>query len=170
MTVPKEGIFAVYKPKGPTSNDVLKSIRKIARTKKVGHAGTLDPLAEGVLVVGIGREATKKLKDVVKKEKEYIARIRFGITSATDDEEGEKKTVLVSAVPSETTVAQVIQNFKGSIRQKPPVYSAVKVGGKEAYKRARKGETVELKERIVEVKDIEVLQYRWPYADIRVVT
>ncbi|HEX9664520.1 MAG TPA: tRNA pseudouridine(55) synthase TruB, partial [Patescibacteria group bacterium] len=79
------GIVAVYKPKGPTSNDVVQIIKK-ATGEKVGHAGTLDPLAEGVLVVGIGQEYTKKLKDIVQSEKEYIAKIKLGQTSATDDE------------------------------------------------------------------------------------
>ena len=82
------GIFGIYKPKGPTSNDIVQSIKRIAGGEKVGHAGTLDPLAEGVLVVGIGREATKKLGIEVKKEKEYLAKIKLGETSETDDEEG----------------------------------------------------------------------------------
>src|SRR4030043_1773793 len=83
-------IFVIYKPKGPTSHDIIDEIRKITGIKKVGHAGTLDPLACGVLVVGVGREATKKLNEIVAKEKEYIAVIKLGEESSTDDEEGEK--------------------------------------------------------------------------------
>ncbi len=87
------GIFAVYKPKGPTSYQVVEKIKKLTGEKKVGHAGTLDPLAEGVLVVGIGREATKKLGEIVNKEKEYEAIIFLGEESETDDEEGQKKKI-----------------------------------------------------------------------------
>ena len=83
-------IFAVYKPKGMTSNALLNHLRHAAGTKKIGHAGTLDPLAEGVLVVGVGRDATKQLFQEVAKENEYTAVIRLGMTSTTDDEEGEK--------------------------------------------------------------------------------
>ena len=86
-------IFTVYKPKGLTSNDVVKIIKKYFNEKKVGHAGTLDPLATGVLVIGVGRQATKKLSEIVKKEKEYIAKIKLGQTSTTDDNEGQKTKI-----------------------------------------------------------------------------
>src|SRR3990167_6784444 len=85
-----KNIFPVYKPKGPTSNDIVVKIKKITGIKKVGHAGTLDPLASGVLVIGIGREATKQLGSIVAKEKEYVATVKLGQTSTTDDEEGVK--------------------------------------------------------------------------------
>jgi len=85
-----EKIFAVYKPKGPTSYDVVDRIKRLTGEKRVGHAGTLDPLASGVLVIGVGREATKKLADIVDQEKEYIVKIKLGETSTTDDAEGTK--------------------------------------------------------------------------------
>lgn len=163
-------IFAVYKPVGPTSHDVVERIRKMTGVKKVGHAGTLDPLAKGVLVVGIGREATKKLHEAVQKEKEYIAKIRLGATSATDDEEGEKTAIAVRRKPSAAEVRKAALGFVGSILQTPPVFSAVKIRGKEAYKRARRGEEVELKPRPVEIKKIEVLGYRWPHLRLKVTT
>lgn len=163
------GIFAVYKPKGPTSNDVVQDIKRITGGEKVGHAGTLDPLAEGVLVVGISREATKKLNEEVKKEKEYLARIKLGETSTTDDEEGEKTAVSLER-PARSDIESAVEKFLGKIKQIPPIYSAVKVGGKEAYKFARHGEKPILLERDAEVKEIEVLDYEWPFLELRVVT
>ena len=163
------GIFGIYKPKGPTSNDIVQSIKRIAGGEKVGHAGTLDPLAEGVLVVGIGREATKKLGIEMKKEKEYLAKIKLGETSATDDEEGEK-TPVSDRKPALSEVKEAIKKFTGKIRQVPPIYSAIKIAGKEAYKFARKGEKPVLLEREVELKEIEILEYEWPYLELRAVT
>ncbi len=165
-----EGNFAIYKPKGPTSNDILEELRRITKIKKIGHAGTLDPLARGVLVVGIGREATRKLADLVKGEKEYLATIRLGVESTTDDEEGEKREVKVEGIPSLKDVEEVLSKFKGEILQTPPTFSAVKVKGKEAYKLARRGETPKLKPRKVEIKEIKILRYEWPNLKLRVVT
>ena len=163
-------IVAVLKPKGPTSHDVIDEIRLITGEQKVGHAGTLDPLASGVLVVGIGREATKKLNEIVQKEKEYIASVRLGVTSTTDDEEGLKHEVEVKEIPEDKKISLSVRRFVGSINQTPPVYSAVKVGGQESYKRARRGEEVKLRPRAVEIKEIEILEYKWPILKLRVVT
>jgi len=165
-----KGIFAIYKPKGPTSNDVLKKIRRITGIKKVGHAGTLDPLARGILVVGIEREATKQLNNIVKKEKEYLATIKLGIESTTDDEEGEKKILEINNPPLTNQVEKVVKNFQGEIMQTPPIFSAIKVKGQEAYKLARQGKDVTLKPRKVEIKKIEILDYQWPYLKLKVVT
>lgn len=162
-----DGIFAVYKPKGPTSNDVVQDVKRIVKDK-VGHAGTLDPLAEGVLVVGVG-EATKKLSSEVKKEKEYLAKIKLGETSTTDDEEGEK-TAGVGGKPERSAVESAVGEFLGKIKQRPPVYSAVKIRGKEAYKFARRGEKPVLLEREAEIKELEILDYKWPYLELRAVT
>lgn len=163
-------IFAVYKPKGPTANGVLKMIKRFTGIKKVGHAGTLDPLASGVLVVGVGRGATKRLSEVVKKEKEYLATIRFGEESTTADEEGEKTVFEVLKRPTSKEVEAVVSEFEGRIQQVPPPYSAVKVAGKEAYKLARRREKVSLKPREVEIKKIDILDYSWPYLNLRVTT
>jgi tRNA pseudouridine55 synthase len=164
-----DGIFAIYKPKGPTSNDVVQDIKRITGGEKVGHAGTLDPLAEGVLVVGIGREATKKLGVEVKKEKEYLAKIKLGEMSTTDDEEGEK-TSISDIKPALSDIKDAVKKFIGKIKQIPPIYSAVKVRGKEAYKFARKGMMPLLLERDAEIKEIEILVYEWPFLELRVVT
>lgn len=163
-----DGILAIYKPKGPTSNDVVQDIKRITGGEKVGHAGTLDPLAEGVLVIGIGG-ATKKLNEEVKKEKEYLAKIKLGETSTTDDGEGEKVTISLEK-PICSAVEGAVEKFLGKIKQIPPVYSAVKVQGKEAYKFARKGVKPLLLEREADVKKIEILNYEWPFLELRVVT
>src|SRR3989344_3976632 len=142
-------IFAVYKPKGLTSNAVLNHLRHAAHTKKIGHAGTLDPLAEGVLVVGVGRDATKQLAKEVAKEKTYRANY---------------------TIPTREDIEMILHKFEGVIFQIPPPYSAVKVKGKEAYKRVRKGEKVSLEPRRVEIKSITLESYEWPFLLLRVVT
>ena len=161
--------MAIWKPKGPTSNDVVQDVKRITGGKKVGHAGTLDPLAEGVLVIGIGREGTKNLSVEVKKEKEYLAKVKLGETSITDDEEGEK-TAVSDKKPDKADITDIMRKFIGKIKQVPPIYSAIKVSGKEAYKFARQGEKPVLLERDADIKEIEVLSYEWPYLELRVVT
>jgi tRNA pseudouridine55 synthase len=161
-------IIGIYKPKGLTSFDVVRIIKKITG-KKVGHAGTLDPLASGVLVIGIGRQGTKKLKEIVLHEKEYIAKIKLGQISKTDDEEGDKVTKEVLKIPEIDDIKRVIKNFIGKIKQVPPLYSAIKIKGKEAYKYARQGKKIKLKAREVQIKSIEILKYSWPFLEIKVV-
>jgi tRNA pseudouridine55 synthase len=163
-------IFTIYKPKGPTSYDMIAQVKKATGESRVGHAGTLDPLAEGVLVVGVGRDATRQLEGVVKKEKEYIADIKLGVTSETDDEEGIKtKTKNVKSVKL-SEVKEVIEKFIGIVDQVPPIYSAIKVSGQRAYKAARKGQELKLAPRKVEIKSIKILKYKYPNLKIRVIT
>ncbi len=165
-----ENIIPIYKPKGWTSFDVVAKVRKLLNVKKVGHAGTLDPLATGVLVVAVGREATKKISEIVGKEKEYIAKIKFGETSTTDDEEGEKmKVQSLKLKVQKIKINNVLKRFIGQISQVPPIYSAIKVSGKRSYELARKGKDVKLKAREVEIKDIKIISYRWPYLKIKIV-
>lgn len=165
-----KGIFAVYKPKGPTSHDIVDKIRKITGVKKVGHAGTLDPLASGVLVIGVGREATKKLHEVVAQEKEYIAKIHLGMESVTDDGEGDKTIIKILRKPTKKEIDEAFSEFKGQIFQTPPQFSALKIKGKPAYRLARAGKEVKLEPRRVLIKEIEILRYAWPYLTLRVVT
>jgi len=164
-----ENIFPIWKPKGPTSNQVLERLRKITGIKKIGHAGTLDPLASGVLIVGIGK-ATKMLSQFQKKEKEYLADIKLGMESSTDDEEGKKRKIFVSKPPSLREIEKILKTFQGEILQTPPVFSAVKVGGKEAYKWARRGKIPKLKPRRVQIKKIEILNYQWPILSLKIIT
>ncbi|MCL5017361.1 MAG: tRNA pseudouridine(55) synthase TruB [Patescibacteria group bacterium] len=165
-------IFAFYKPKGITSNDAVQRVKRLigVRGAKIGHAGTLDPLAQGVLVIAVGREATKTINDVVKKEKEYIAEITLGSESSTDDAEGEKTEIKFVKKPEIGDIKKILPEFIGKIKQTPPIYSAIKVSGKEAYKYARKGQPVEMQPREVEVKNIEILDYAWPILKIKVLT
>lgn len=163
------GIFAIYKPVGPTSHDIVNQLRKITGERRIGHAGTLDPLASGVLVVAIGREFTKKLSEIVKKEKEYLAKIKFGEYSTTDDQEGEKTKVDFLIKPTLKIIQSTIVQFIGKIEQIPPQYSAIKIKGKTAYSLARIGEKIELKSRLIEIKNIEIIKYSWPYLELKVV-
>jgi tRNA pseudouridine55 synthase len=165
-----ENIFAVYKPRGITSHDVIDILRTKLDVRRIGHAGTLDPLARGVLVVGVGRDATKRLSRIVKKEKEYIATVKLGETSTTDDTEGEKVKNLKSQISNLKEIQRILREFTGEIMQTPPAYSAVRIHGKRSYTLAREGKVPDLRERKVTIKAIDVLEYRWPILMIRVVT
>lgn len=166
-------IFNLHKPKGPTSFNIVAQVRKITGVKKVGHAGTLDPLASGVLVIGVTREGTKQMHTLVKEGKEYIATIKLGQTSTTDDEEGEKTIVASSEEIKNVTkenVESILPKFTGDIEQIPPLYSAIKVKGKSAYKYAREGKELELAPRQVKINEIEILTYEPPVLKLRVAT
>jgi len=165
-----KGIIAVYKPKGPTSFDIIYKLRKLTGIKKIGHAGTLDPLASGVLVVGIGREATRRLCEVVESEKEYVATVRFGAESTTDDLAGEKTVVEFIKKPARVDIEKTLAGFSGKIMQLPPNFSAIKIGGVRAYKMARRGETPKLIKRPVEVREIKIIKYKWPLLKIKIVS
>lgn len=163
-------IFALYKPKGLSSNQALTKVKKILGVKKAGHAGTLDPLAEGVLVVGIGKEGTSRLQALAGKEKEYIAEVRLGASSSTDDQEGEKREIKRDTIPQREEVEGILKSFVGSIKQIPPQYSAVHVQGKRAYERAREGEKMTLGAHSVEIHAIDNIHYDWPRLSFRVLT
>ncbi|MEX2054193.1 MAG: tRNA pseudouridine(55) synthase TruB [Candidatus Colwellbacteria bacterium] len=161
-------ILNIIKPKGITSHDVINKVRRITGERRVGHGGTLDPLAQGVLVVAVGRDSTKKLEPLLKDaDKEYIATIELGKISTTDDAEGEIEISGDASPISEKQIMSALQEFTGKIRQTPPVFSAIKIKGKPAYKLARRGKPVELKERTVQVKEIELINFRPPLFTIR---
>ncbi len=164
------GIFGIYKERGPTSFRIISELRKITGVRTIGHAGTLDPLASGVLVVAIGREFTRKISEIVNTEKEYIAKIKLGYDSTTDDEEGEKTEVNTSIKPSLAEIEIATHKFIGKIQQVPPIYSAIKVAGERAYKLARKGVEQKMEPREIEIKDIKILEYNWPHLTISVTT
>ena len=164
----EKGIYNIYKPKGPSSYDIIRMIKRDAADKKIGHAGTLDPLASGVLIIAIGREFTKTIDVIVRGDKEYEATIKLGQTSTTQDEEGEKTDIDIKSRSTEDEVRKILKQFVGKIKQIPPAYSALKINGQPAYKLARRGEKVELKERQVEIYKIDLLEYKWPIIRIRV--
>lgn len=161
-------IIGIIKPKGPTSHDIIYQVRRVTGVKRVGHAGTLDPAASGVLVVAIGREFTKQLGEIVKHNKEYLAEVTLGATSSTDDGEGIIVPSESCMVPSEKELKKVIDHFVGRIEQVPPAFSAIKMAGKKAYELARKGVDVAMKPREVDVHYIELLSYSWPKLVIKV--
>lgn len=152
--MPVEGLLVVDKPTGLTSHDVVARVRRLAGTRRVGHAGTLDPLATGVLVVGIGR-ATRLLGHLARHEKEYTAGIRLGVSTDTDDADGHVIAISKAEWDIEA-VEKAIAELTGEISQVPPAYSALKVDGQRAYARARAGEAVELAPRAVTVESFAV--------------
>ena len=171
-------LLHINKPAGITSHDVVDEVRKITGERRVGHAGTLDPFTTGVLVIGVGRESTKKLGNISKNsEKEYIAILKLGKISSTGDPEGiiedfsgRRSSLRTCDVPKLRVIERVLEGFKGKIKQRPPKFSAIKIKGEPAYKKARRGEEFEISEREVEIKKIEVMKYiSPPHLKIRVV-
>ena len=163
------GILNIYKLTGPTSHDVVDEVRRVTGIKQVGHAGTLDPFAEGVLIVLIG-PTTKLQSKFMEMPKTYVATLRFGATSDTYDTTGIKSqiTSTKSQIISKSQIQEILNNFIGEIEQMPPVFSAIKIKGKKAYELARKGIKPELKPRKVKIYDIECRKYRWPKLEIEV--
>ena len=149
------GFALINKAPGVTSHDVVAQARRHYGTKKVGHAGTLDPMATGVLVLGIG-SATRLLQYVTDGTKKYEATIRLGQSTHTDDREGEVVATTNAAGISEDEIKSGIKNFIGKIKQKPSSVSAIKIDGKRAHQRVRDGEVVDIPARDVEVMDIEI--------------
>ena len=137
-----DGILIVDKPVGPTSHDIVGLVRRLAATKRVGHGGTLDPFASGVLPLFLGR-GTRVVEFHLADQKRYRATVCFGASSSTDDLEGEL-TPADGPAPNRTAVETALPGLTGPISQRPPAYSAIKVGGRRAYALARAGETVTL--------------------------
>jgi len=161
------GILLIDKPTGWTSHDVVAKVRGILKKEtgqkkpKVGHAGTLDPLATGLLIVLVGNYC-KRAQEFAKLDKVYEVEIKLGQTSTTDDEEGQK-TDVSPVKPSLQVVSEVINSFVGEIEQVPPIYSAIKINGKRAYKEARKGKEVKLEPRKVTIYSITNVHYKYPF-------
>lgn len=150
------GFINIYKPKGKTSHDIVGILRKITKIKQIGHTGTLDPFAEGVLPVCIGKAT--RLIEYLKDDKAYIGTIQFGSATETYDIEGEvtktsEKKVCLS------DIEKVLNDFQGEIEQTPPIYSALKVNGKKLYEYARNGEYVEIKSRKVTINKLEIINF-----------
>lgn len=153
------GVIIIDKPKGYTSHDIVNVIRKELNIKKVGHTGTLDPNATGILPILIG-EATKISKYLIEHNKTYIAELTLGTKTSTGDSEG--KIIETKEIPEITDkkIEQTLKEFLGKQKQIPPIYSAVKIDGKKAYEYARKGEILDLKERKIEILEIELISYK----------
>ncbi len=159
MSPPPPGVVVVDKPAGMTSHDVVSRCRRVFGTRKVGHAGTLDPMATGVLVIGIER-ATKILGLLTATDKSYAATIRLGRSTTTDDAEGEVLQDVSAAEVADDAILAGVAALRGEISQRPSAVSAIKVGGKRAYQLVREGEQVELAARTVRIERFDVLAIR----------
>ncbi len=166
MTAP-DGLLVVDKPAGWTSHDVVGRVRRLAQTRKVGHAGTLDPMATGVLVLGIGR-ATRLLGHLALTDKAYDATIRLGATTVTDDAEGELVAERDASGVTDQALVAAMAELTGALQQVPSSVSAVKVDGVRSYARVRAGEAVELKARAVTVSRFALLARRGDDLDVAV--
>jgi len=155
------GLLVVDKPLGWTSMDVVRRVRKATGWVKTGHAGTLDPLATGVMLCCVG-SATKAVERLMDLEKVYDSTLDLSAFTTTDDREGEREEIAVVTPPEEARIRELLEGFVGDIEQVPPQYSAVHVEGKRAYKLARGGQEVKIKPRRVHVASIELLSYAWP--------
>jgi len=162
------GLIFIKKPPKMTSHDVVERLRKITGIKKIGHSGTLDPLARGLLILGIGRKFTKKLSFFQKKDKEYIATLKLGLVSDTFDKEGKIKKIEVKKIPKKKEVENVLKSFLGEIEQRPPLFSAKKIKGQKLYQLARKGIKIKPKKEKVRIYQISILIYSFPLLKIKV--
>lgn len=170
-----DGILPIDKPQGWTSHDVVAKVRYSLKPKweqqaatsgkfRVGHAGTLDPMATGLLILLIGK-ATKKQDSFTKLDKRYRAEVTLGASSSTDDAEGDISDWFVSEdadKPTRVNIEIALEQFKGEIEQIPPAYSAIKVDGQRAYKVARSGQEIKLKSRKVVIHSLEIIDYDYP--------
>jgi tRNA pseudouridine55 synthase len=161
------GIFNINKPSGPTSRKVVDQVCRVLGTRKVGHAGTLDPLASGVLVVCFGA-ATRLIEYVQRGRKTYRAVVRLGVRSDTDDAQGTIEPVVGAVAPHESDVRRAVADLIGEVMQLPPRFSAIKKDGARAYKAARRGEEFDLAPRKVSIYKIDILEYSWPLLSLEI--
>ena len=168
---PSGGVINLDKPAGISSAWAVDQVKRLLpRKTKIGHAGTLDPFATGVLLLLVGK-ATRQCERLMDQPKQYEATVRFGATTATDDPESPPTPwprPIVGPGPTLDQVRSVLANFVGSIQQRPPAFSALKVAGQRAYDLARGGQEVKLEPRTVRVYGIELLDYAWPLLRLRI--
>lgn len=161
--------LSINKPAGWTSHDIVAKIRSITKEKTVGHAGTLDPFATGLLIIGIGRDATRQLDRFKGLEKEYETTMHFGATSDTQDVDGRISAHSYERPVTREALAAACAAFTGQLLQIPPMYSAKKVGGKKLYELARAGKTIERQPAAVHVFSIDILSCTTWHATLRIV-
>jgi tRNA pseudouridine55 synthase len=162
------GFLLINKPEGMTSYQVVEQIKRITGIKKVGHSGVLDSFASGLLIIGINREATKKLNEFLKMDKEYVAVFRLGKESDTYDRDGVIKENLVTKIPTLEEIKKCLATFEGEIEQIPPPYSNKKINGQRARDLIQKGLTVILKPQKIKIYQIEILDYKFPDLKIKI--
>ena len=156
-------IIPINKPAGITSHTVVNKLRKFYGIKKIGHAGTLDPFATGVLILLVGRESTRRSDEFMKQDKIYRTKLKLGYISDTYDKDGVIQEYNVKKVPTRSEIESIIASFIGEISQIPPMYSAIKINGKKMYELARKGQTIDIPPRLVNIYNINILDYIYPY-------
>ena len=162
-------VLLIDKPLDWTSFDVVRKLRRLVKTKKIGHAGTLDPLATGLLILCTGK-FTKRINEYMAREKEYTGTITLGASTPTYDLESEPEPKKAPDFVTPALVTEVISaQFTGDIMQVPPAHSAIKIGGKRVYELARKGKEVKLEPRPVVIKEFEITDFRLPVLSFRVV-
>lgn len=168
----RHGFLLVRKPKGPTSHDVVVTVRQRLHERDIGHLGTLDPAASGLLVLAVGSKALKVIELFGNLRKEYIACVRFGTVSSTYDSEGEMQEILPRpgwSPPELSAVERLIATrFQGVIEQAPPAYSAVKINGVRAYRRARHGVAISPPPRRVDIQQCVIEEYAYPLLTLRI--
>lgn len=159
--MPRFGLLNIDKPAGMTSRGVVNRVHRAARPAKVGHAGTLDPLATGVLLIVVG-QATRLIEYLHRLPKRYTAAFQLGCSSPTEDIEGQLTALVDPPRPTLIEIQQAAATFQGTIQQTPPAFSAVRVAGRRAYDLARRGRTVELLPRPITIHELHVVQYEYP--------
>ncbi len=164
----QNGFLLINKPPRMTSHDVVALVKRKTGVKRVGHAGTLDPFATGLLIVLVGREQTKRQSEFLTMDKTYEAIIRLGAISTTDDRTGEITVDSTAKPPLPLTIDRVLHTFVGTFDQMPPSFSAKKIKGKKAYELARKGIHADLKPKSITIHALELLSYVWPLLKINV--
>lgn len=168
----RHGFLLVNKPKGPTSHDVVDTVRRLLHEKNIGHLGTLDPAASGLLVLAVGGKALKVIELFQDLHKEYVACIRFGATSSTYDSEGKIEEIPSRpgwSAPDLSAIQRLIETrFQGVIEQTPPPYSAVKIGGVRSYHRARQGMAITPVPRHVEIQTCTIEEYTYPFLKVHI--
>ena len=162
----KEGIYLINKPRGRSSFSMVAQVRRISGIRKVGHAGTLDPEAEGLLIVLVGKDYTKQSDKFLKLDKTYEFEVKLGENSSTGDEEG-TKTKVSSTKPTKDEIEAIVSKFVGKLSQTPPQYSAIKIDGQRAYKSAQKGIKVILQPREINIYSLDILVYKYPLLSLR---
>src|SRR5690348_3496672 len=156
-----DGIFVIHKPTGMTSHDVVARVRKLLKQRRVGHAGTLDPAASGVLPICVG-QGTRVAEYLSESGKEYQATLLFGSETDTYDAEGTITRTANTAHLDLASIEQALTQFRGPLMQTPPRYSAIKIGGQAAYKRTRAGEELALAARPIEISRLEIIAWDAP--------
>jgi tRNA pseudouridine55 synthase len=168
VQTPIKGFILVDKPSGISSHIVISCLRRLTGVRRIGHAGTLDPLASGLLICAVGREYTRQIGQFLKGDKEYEAELYLGLEMDTYDVNGRFIAYTEEGLPSLTEIEKALPKFLGKQDQLPPVYSAKRVHGQKSYKLVRKGKTVILDTSLIEIHGLEILSYEAPFLRLRV--